>query len=640
MRRQAFLVLVMAVILFTSTPGYSEILYEVIDLGVNQSQARSINDIGQVVGHSYPHGGNSWATLFDSTNNANYILLEDERSSARSINNNGQIVGYSEDGKGAILFDPSGEGNDIYLGDLNGDIYNQGYAHAINDNGQIVGTARAYSEKNHAVLFDPTGGQRNIDLGTIGGDVSTAYSINSNGDIVGSGLDVYGNTHPVLFDPTGAKANIDLGTLGGDYGSAWSINDNGQIVGVAAISGTIDTHAVLFDPTGGKANIDLGTLGGDRSFAGDINNAGQIVGGAFWDHRQEYRATLFDSTGSGQNINLNTLIAHSEDPSLSWRLEWAYDINNHGWIVGGGKSPDGEQHAFLLIPILSLLTPNGGEDLVSGTTCTISWKIESFDVPMLAEFSTDNGDTWESIDIITDKSFDWIVPDVDSSECLIRVSDSLNPSNNDTSDAVFKISAYEKVYFADENLKAAVEAELGIENPNTNDMLSLTRLEAQDLGVTDLTGLEFAENLSVLYLYYNEITDLGPIAELSNLTYVHSSHNQIEVIPDLSSWTNIRNLYLYHNKISDISPLTNPVITDLRYLRIYDNEVLPIEAYRDYIPAIKANNPKLVELSYDYPCEPMLVGDLNNDCMVNLADLAMMASDWLRCSNIYQELCQ
>ena len=43
--------------------------------------------------------------------------------------------------------------------------------------------------------------------------------------------------------------------------------------------------------------------------------------------------------------------------------------------------------------------------------------------------------------------------------------------------------------------------------------------------------------------------------------------------------------------------------------------------------------------SRDYPCEPMLIGDLNNDCAVNLADLAIMASDWLRCTNIYQELC-
>ena len=287
-----------------------------------------------------------------------------------------------------------------------------------------------------------------------------------------------------------------------------------------------------------------------------------------------------------------------------------------------------------------LLSPNGSDLMSSGSIYSIAWHTDESIENVLLEYSTDNGDTWEVIDTVANTgSFDWLVPAVGSTECLVRVSDSLDPSVNDTSDAVFEIAPYETVYFADANLKAAVEAALGIGNPNTNDMLSLTNLVANRLGITDLTGLEYAENLSVAYLHANEISNIELITELSNLTYLHLSSNHIESLPDISSWTRLRYLYLNNNTISDITPLTSPEITTLINLYIYDNELLPIEAYTDYIPAIRANNPNLANFKYDYGCEPMLAGDMNLDCAVNLVDLSIMASDWSRCTHVYQELC-
>ena len=53
------------------------------------------------------------------------------------------------------------------------------------------------------------------------------------------------------------------------------------------------------------------------------------------------------------------------------------------------------------------------------------------------------------------------------------------------------------MYFADANLKAAVEAELGITDPNASDMLGLTYLDAHDLGIVDLNGIQYATNLQV-----------------------------------------------------------------------------------------------------------------------------------------------
>jgi probable HAF family extracellular repeat protein len=112
-------------------------------------------------------------------------------------------------------------------------------------------------------------------------------------------------------------------------------------------------RACLFDANGGGNNKDLGTFGGyyQNSVAHCINDNGQIVG-AVWDSTTFYspppywRACLFDPNGTGNNIDLNSLI----DPNCGWLLEDAWGINNNGWIVGQGVNPNGQYHAFLLVP--------------------------------------------------------------------------------------------------------------------------------------------------------------------------------------------------------------------------------------------------------------------------------------------------
>lgn len=215
----------------------------------------------------------------------------------------------------------------------------------------------------------------------------------------------------------------------------------------------------------------------------------------------------------------------------------------------------------------------------------------------------------------------------------------------DPNDPIVDMGAYELqptgCFFADANLKAAVEEDLGITDPTPEDMLNLITLHANGKNIESLVGLECAENLSTAYLYSNKITDIEPLMQLCNLTYLHLAYNQIEVLPDdlLICQEKIRVLYLYRNNISNIEPLTSIKSDTLTHLHIQDNAELPVEAYKDYIPAIKANNPNLRSFIYDYGCEPMLAGDRNKDCTFNLADLAIMGSDWLRCTHIYQELC-
>jgi len=87
--------------------------------------------------------------------------------------------------------------------------------------------------------------------------------------------------------------------------------------------------------------------------------------------------------------------------------------------------------------------------------------------------------------------------------------------------------AEEPVYFADANLKTAVEEKLGKTNPTPTDMLALKDLLAYGKGIADLTGIEYATNLQELNLYGNQISDLSPLSGLTGLSTLWLGANQI-----------------------------------------------------------------------------------------------------------------
>jgi len=354
-RKALLLALIIAVLLSLLDLGFgAPPKYEIIDLGTlggRTSLAFYVNNNGQVVGWAEDGLGDPYATLFDPTANGNNIglgTIGGRGSVALFINDRGQIVGWAQAisryRRHATLFDPTGGGNNVDLGTLGG---NLSRGCSINDGGQIVGWADNSSDYTRATLFDPTGSGDNIDLGTLGGSLSGAFSINNSGQIVGGADKDEIEGHATLFDPTGSGNNTDLGTLGGNLSCAHSINDHGQIVGWAQ-DRRGDEHATLFDPTGNGDNIDLGTLGHRESVARSINDRAQIVGWAAGSRTGFLPPTaiLFDPTGAGNNIDLNTVI----NPDSGWTLEKAYSINNSGWIVGWGKNPDGKSRAWLLIP--------------------------------------------------------------------------------------------------------------------------------------------------------------------------------------------------------------------------------------------------------------------------------------------------
>ena len=126
----------------------------------------------------------------------------------------------------------------------------------------------------------------------------------------------------------------------GTFGDANSINDAGTVTGHAANPDN-SVHGFLWKKGG---LTDIGTVNGDDCSAGfSINSADQIVGQSFACDGSVSHAFLWEN---GKIIDLNSLVSNGSD----LQMQVAGTINNRGEIAGFGVLPNGDRHAFLLVP--------------------------------------------------------------------------------------------------------------------------------------------------------------------------------------------------------------------------------------------------------------------------------------------------
>jgi len=355
-------------------------------LGGNESKAYCVNNAGLVVGVARLTDGNDRATLFDPSGRGGNIdlgTLGGVSSEARAVNDQGQIVGTAgrPDGlRRATWFDPTGGAENRDLGTTGGD---HSVAMGINNDGWVVGGSDNGQLRYRAALFHIAGGFANVDLGSAGGRHSEALTVSDKGVIVGSAQVPSTQWVAVRFDASGGGDNTLFGSLGEAPGRAQSINRAGQIVGWGwTAMPSSQVNAAVFDPTCSGNNIGLGALGGVFSSAYWVNNRGWIVGYAA-DAQQKKCAVLFDPSGRGNNLNLNDAI----DPNLGWHLAEALCINDAGWIVGVGITPDIRYGAYLLKPTDPPVSVVGDADDDGHVTLTDCAAI-------LGNWGADTSDPW------------------------------------------------------------------------------------------------------------------------------------------------------------------------------------------------------------------------------------------------------
>ena len=152
---------------------------------------------------------------------------------------------------------------------------------------------------------------------------------------------------------------------------------------------------------------------------------------------------------------------------------------------------------------------------------------------------------------------------------------------------VFNAAAAQPVHIPDLNLRARIEAALGIASGDAvtqAEMAALISLDADNANISNLTGLEFATDLKVLILSGNNIGDISALRGLVKLEAV----------------------YLGWNRIADISPLvSNTELKDGDSVDVRENP-LSYTSINTHIPMLRSRG-AAVEFTNRTPVEIRLV---------------------------------
>ena len=141
-----------------------------------------------------------------------------------------------------------------------------------------------------------------------------------------------------------------------------------------------------------------------------------------------------------------------------------------------------------------------------------------------------------------------------------------------------------QVHIPDPNLRAAIADELGksVNAPITaEEMKGLRAIDLANKGVRDLTGLQFATNVTWLHLIDNQISDLSPIAGLMELREIWARGNVLSNLSPVRGLTNLTHLEFPGSPISDLSPVKG--LTNLIYLNCNNTLVSDLSPISDLV---------------------------------------------------------
>ncbi len=297
-----------------------------LELSSLESEARKINNAGQVVGHSFyevlwqPDG----SLMPLASLNGGY-----ESVNVRSLNDSGIMVGTFNDTNNSfpVLWRADGQAEALPGG--------PGYVTDVNNQGVAVGVLFPYT----TVRWEPDGRMTGLD-NLPGGSSATPFALNNIGQAVGWAALPEGvaGVAPVIWQSSGAVRRLPNEFPFTTTGQASDINDNGLVVGFVR---GVDppSIAVQWDS---NQNDRLSELvpepgSGDSTTAQAANNLGQVLISSW--PRGWY---LY---GDGLFVPLADLI----DGPNGWTDLYAADINDSGTVVGTGRL-GGIRRAFVMTP--------------------------------------------------------------------------------------------------------------------------------------------------------------------------------------------------------------------------------------------------------------------------------------------------
>jgi len=242
-----------------------------------------------------------------------------------------------------------------------------------------------------------------------------------------------------------------------------------------------------------------------------------------------------------------------------------------GWILGLLHHP----------PTATITSPPAGATFAQGASIAFRGSATDPEDGTLTGASL----VWTSSiagQIGTGTSFTRTLP-VGTHTITLTATDSHGAMGTDSVTIIVQVQQDQVVTFPDPELERAIRDT--IDKPTgpifRSDLIGLTHLDAHGVAwpwggyiISDLTGIEYLVNLTVLELRDNEIRDISPLAGLTNLIDLCLGGNHISDISPLAGLTNLIELSLANNHIRDISPLAG--LTNLIELWLGGNHITDI----------------------------------------------------------------
>ncbi|EAF5657547.1 LapB repeat-containing protein [Listeria innocua] len=148
-------------------------------------------------------------------------------------------------------------------------------------------------------------------------------------------------------------------------------------------------------------------------------------------------------------------------------------------------------------------------------------------------------------------------------------------------------AAQDVVNIPDPVLKSYLNGLLG--QPSTSDiteaqMDTIPSVTLSNSSLKDLTGLDYAHNLTFLYLSNTEVTDYSLVAKIPSLTNISISGENLtnDSLPDLNNLVNLNNLSLSSGKLDNSSLTKFNKLPNLTFLKLDSNpsitDIMPLKS--------------------------------------------------------------
>lgn len=305
----------------TST-AHGKTTYRIIPLSDDISAyGVDINAKGQVAFIENVNGAPR-ALFYDGKRVRDIGTLGGSRAIVGGLNDHGQVSGTSTVNAADDVWHAFRWSIATGMRDLTGPGIGTSFATAINNKGQVIGSAEfnpAGGDAPHAFRWSPGTGMLDLAPQQF---YSLAHAINEAGVVAGGFAPSNGTqvSIPFRWSPADGFVPLVSGNLGLQGTRAFDINEAGHIVGSVLLNPLEEEHAFLWTPQQGL--LDLGTGNASSSVATRINDMGMVIGYVripfiYW------RAFIWTrQTG---------LV---EIPATDPESSFANDLNNRGQVVG------------------------------------------------------------------------------------------------------------------------------------------------------------------------------------------------------------------------------------------------------------------------------------------------------------------